>query len=59
MCGPLSSGSLGGAKYFVTFIDTKTHYTWVYFLKSKDEVFSKFLEWKSLVERMSENSSHG
>ena len=54
VCGPLSSESLGGAKYFVTFIDAKTHYTWVYFLKSKDEVLSKFLEWKSLVERMSD-----
>ena len=54
VCGPLSSESLGGAKYFVTFIDARTHYTWVYFLKSKDEVFSKFLEWKSLVERMSD-----
>ena len=54
VCGPLNSESLGGAKYFVTFIDAKTHFTWVYFLKSKDEVFSKFLEWKSLVERMSD-----
>ena len=54
VCGPLSSESLGGAKYFVTFIDARTHYTWVYFLKSRDEVFSKFLEWKSLVERMSD-----
>ena len=53
VCGPISSKSLSGAKYFVTFIDAKTHYTWVYFLKSKDEVFSKFLEWKALVERMS------
>ena len=24
---------------------------WVYFLKSKDQVFEKFLEWKAIVER--------
>ena len=26
-------------------------YTWVYFLKTKDEVFAKFVEWKTLVEK--------
>ena len=35
-------------------MDDKTHYTWVYVLKTKSEVFCKFLEWKSLVERMSD-----
>ena len=54
MCGPLNSKSLSSARYFLTFVDDKTHYTWVYFLKSKNEFFSKFLEWKALVERMSD-----
>ena len=58
VCGPLNSKSLSGARYFLTFVDDKTHYTctctWVYFLKSKNEVFSRFLEWKALVERMSD-----
>ena len=36
------------------FVDDKTHYTWVYFLKCKSEVLSKYLEWKSLVEQMSD-----
>ena len=52
VCGPLNSKSLSGARYFLTFVDEKTRYTWVYFLKSKNEVISKFLEWKALVERM-------
>lgn len=52
VCGPMSTQSLSGARYFVIFAD-KTHYVWVYFLKCKSEVFNKFLEWKSLVERLS------
>ena len=54
VCDPLNSKSLSGARYFLTFVDDKTHYTWVYFLKSKNELFSKFLEWKALVERISD-----
>ena len=38
VCGKISSSSLGKAEYFVTFIDDKTHYTWVYVMKHKSEV---------------------
>ena len=34
-------------------MDDKSHYVWAYFMKHKDEVFSKFLEWKNMVEQMS------
>ena len=34
--------SLGGAKYFVTFIDDFSRKTWTYFIISKDQVFEKF-----------------
>ena len=50
MCGPLGAELLNGVRYFLTFVDDKTHYTWVYFLKCKNEVINKFLEEKSLVE---------
>ena len=53
VCGPMSTQSVSGAKYFLIFVDDKTHYMWMYFLKYKSEVFSNFLERKSLVERMS------
>lgn len=43
----------GGAEYFLTFTDDKTKYTWVYILKTKDQVFDCFLQWKALVERQS------
>ena len=51
VCGKLNSPSLGSAEYFVTFIDDKTHYVWIYALKNKHEVFQTFREWKSLVEK--------
>ena len=53
ICGKLNSKSLGGAEYFLTFIDDKTRYVWVYFLKYKDEAFQHFVEWKALVEKSS------
>lgn len=53
VCGKMNSRSLGGAEYFLTFIDDMSHFTWVYVLKSKDEVFKYFLEWKALVEKSS------
>ena len=53
VCGKLNTPSLGGAEYFLTFIDDYTHYTWVYTLKHKSEVFDKFQKWKALVENES------
>jgi transposase InsO family protein len=50
VCGPMSSISLCGYKYYVTFIDDHSRKTWVYFMKTKDEVFSRFQEFKALVE---------
>ena len=51
ICGPMNNISLGGARYFLTFIDDKSRKTFVYFLKTKDEVFDKFKEFKSMVEK--------
>jgi transposase InsO family protein len=36
--------------YYVSFIDDFSCKTWIYFLKTKDEVFSRFQEFKALVE---------
>ena len=47
----MNAKSLSGAEYFLTFIDDKTHYIWVYVLKHKHEVYTRFLERKSMVER--------
>ena len=32
VCGKMNEKSLGGAEYFLSFIDDKTCYVWVYFL---------------------------
>ena len=42
VCSPMSSSSLRGYAYYVSFIDNFSRKTWVYFMKNKDEVFSKF-----------------
>ena len=46
----MSSNSLSGYAYYVSFIDDYSRKAWIYFLKGKDEVFSKFKEFKVLVE---------
>jgi len=50
VCGKMGKKSIGGAEYFMTLLDDFTHYTWVYPLKTKDEVFQKFKEWQKEVE---------
>ena len=52
--GPMSSSSLSGYVYYVSFIDDFSRKTWIYFLKEKSEVFSKFKEYKALVENQTD-----
>jgi hypothetical protein len=42
--------SIGGSRYYVTFIDDATRQTWVYCIRQKYDVFDTFNKWKSLVE---------
>ena len=49
VCGPMSSNSLSVYAYYVSFIDDFSRKTWVYFMKNKDKVFSKFKEFKALI----------
>ena len=44
--GKMNAKSIGGAKHFLTFIDDRTRYVWVYPLKHKGEAFDRFLELK-------------
>lgn len=49
VCGPMHTESIGGAKYFVTFIDDYTRCCAVYFMKHKSEVFDKFEEFEAVT----------
>jgi transposase InsO family protein len=51
VCGPMQTRSLGGAYYFLIFIDDRTRYTWVYFMRNKSDVFEYFKEFKNMVEK--------
>jgi hypothetical protein len=44
VCGPMSFPSLSGYLYYVIFIDYYFRRTWIFFMKTKDEVFSRFRE---------------
>jgi transposase InsO family protein len=47
--GPSGVVSLNGYRYFVTFIDCCTRTTWVYVLRSKNEVFECFKDFHNLI----------
>ncbi|GJZ35162.1 putative ribonuclease H-like domain-containing protein [Tanacetum coccineum] len=51
LCGPMSFESINGKRYVLVIVDDYSSYTWVYFLKSKDEaleVIKTFLK-KNIV----------
>ena len=51
VCGPIEIDSLGGNKYFVTFIDDASQKTWVYLLHPKGQIFQYFHKFHAMVER--------
>ena len=42
--------SLGGSRYYITFIDECSRKVWVYFSKNKSDVLDTFKMWKAMVE---------
>jgi transposase InsO family protein len=51
VCGPFEVESLDDNQYFLTFIDDASRKVWVYFLRTKDQVFNYFQEFHVMVER--------
>ena len=47
VCGPMSTESIGGKKYFVTFTDDHSCCCSVYFMKYKSEVLEKFKDFET------------
>ena len=49
--GPLSTTSTNKHKYYVIFVDDFSWKCWIFFMQNKDQTFSKFIEFKALVEK--------
>ncbi|KAK2439455.1 putative mitochondrial protein [Trifolium repens] len=56
VCGPFEVPSLGGSKYFITFVDEFTRMIWLFTIKLKSEALSVFKNLKILIEKESEKS---
>ncbi|KAE8694951.1 hypothetical protein F3Y22_tig00110761pilonHSYRG00036 [Hibiscus syriacus] len=48
--GPVKQQSISGMRYMVTFIDDFSRYVWVFFMKEKYDIFSKFKEFRDSAE---------
>ena len=51
VCGPFLVSSTTKHKYYVIFVDEFSRKCWIFFMQKKDQTFSKFCEFKSLVEK--------
>lgn len=47
LCGPMPTASLGGSRYVYVIVDSFTRRIFSFFLRTKDEVFEKFIEFKN------------
>lgn len=50
--GPSPTLSINGNRYYVSFIDAFSHYTWVFSIKSKSDVKPTFLKFQVMIERL-------
>ena len=55
VCGPMRTTSVGGAKYFVVFVDDYSRKVWVYTMKHKGEWCERFKEFQTKVETQSKH----
>jgi hypothetical protein len=51
VCGPFLVPSLGGKRYFLSFVDEITRMRWVTLIKCKHEVFAEFQKFKVKAEK--------
>ena len=50
VCGPFPVASLGNSLYFVSFVDDRSRYAWIYPIQAKSDVFETFKTWLAMVE---------
>ena len=53
VCGPFSAASTSKHMYYVIFVDDFSRKCWIFFMQKKGETYSKFCEFKALVEKES------
>jgi len=53
VCGPFSVDLTTKHKYYVIFVDDFSRKCWIFFMQKKSETYSKFYEFKALVEKES------
>ncbi|KAK1682994.1 hypothetical protein QYE76_043842 [Lolium multiflorum] len=51
LSGPTTHASFGGKKYCLVIVDDYSRYTWVFFLKTKDETQQIFIDFATEVQR--------
>lgn len=51
LCGPIQTRSLGGAYYFLIFVNDCTRFTWVYFLRHKSHAFDYFKQFGNMIKK--------
>ena len=56
VCGPMETDSLGGSRYFVTFMDDKSKYVHVYLMNHKTEVTELFKKFCNMAENQTKRN---
>nr|GEV41215.1 hypothetical protein [Tanacetum cinerariifolium] len=51
LCGPMRVESINGKKYVLVIVDDYSRYTWIHFLRSKDETLEVLIDFLRLVQR--------
>jgi len=51
--GPINPQSIGGRRYILTFIDDFSRRSWIYLMKTRDELPDRFKEWQAMAEKQS------
>ncbi|GKE33030.1 gag-pol polyprotein [Tanacetum coccineum] len=51
LCGPMRVASINGKKYILVIVDDYSRYTWVYFLRTKDEASDMIIDFVNQVQR--------
>ena len=53
VCGPFSVALTAKHRYYVIFVDDFSRKCWIFFMQKKSKTYSKFYEFKALVEKES------